>query len=133
MSAYHSKGTTLKYGTYSVGQLTEISGVQLARETIEVTTLTSTDGFKEYIGGLADGGEVAFTGHYDPKDTGQVQALLALTTGSVGSWSIVFPTALSATWAFDGILTAYNVTAPLGDKLGFEGSIKVSGKPTLTV
>lgn len=133
MSKYHSKGTALKLGTYSIGELSEISGVQLSRETIDVTTLNSTDGFREFISGMADGGEVSFSGNYDPKDAGQAQVLNALTTGNAASWSIVFPTSLSASWAFDGILTGYNVTAPVGDKLGFEGSIKVTGKPVLSV
>ena len=135
MAATHAQGTLLKYGTYSVGLLDSISGLKIARDTIEVTALSDTDGYRKYIGGLADGGEVSFSGYFDPKDTGQAQlkTLIEGATGTVGSWSITFPTSLSASWAFDGILTGFEGEAPMGDKLGFAGTIKVTGKPVLTV
>lgn len=134
MPATHAQGTLLKYGTYSIGLLESISGVQISRDTIEVTSLGDTDGFRKYIGGLADGGEVSFSGYFDPKDAGQAQlrTQIEAATGAVGSWSIVFPTALSASWAFDGILVAFNGDTKMGDKILFDGAIKVTGKPVLT-
>lgn len=134
MPATHSKGTTLAYGTYSIGQVADINGINISRETIDVTTLTSTDGFREFISGLADGGTANCTCHYDPKDAGQAQALAALNAGgAAGTWTITLPTSISASWAFAGIVTNYEVAVPLGDKLGLNLGIKVSGKPVLTV
>lgn len=132
MGATHAKGSTLLYGTYSIGELTSINGVELSRETIDVSTLAVD--FREYIGGLGDGGTVNAVCHYDPKDSGQAQALAAINAGgAAASWSITLPTSISASWAFDGIVTTYNVAIPLGDKLGLSLGIKVSGKPVLTV
>lgn len=132
MPATHGKGSTLLYGTYSIGQLTSINGVEINRETIDVTTLA--EDFREYIGGLADGGTVNAVCHYDPKDAGQVAALAAINAGgAAASWSITLPTSISASWGFLGVVTTYNVAIPLGDKLGLSLGIKVSGKPVLTI
>lgn len=124
-------GTALKIGTYSVGELTSIGGLELSADTIDVTTLDSADGYREFIGGLKDAGEVALSGFLDATDTNGQKALLTnFNAGTAASYSIVFPTAISASWNFDGIVTAWATGAELEDGVTFESTIKVTGKPT---
>jgi len=40
----------------NMSEVVEIDGPKKSRDTIEVTHLGSTDGYKDYIGGLRDGG-----------------------------------------------------------------------------
>ena len=36
-------------------------------------------------------------------------------------------------WGFKGVVTSISTSAPMEDNIPFEASIKVSGKPTLTI
>lgn len=125
-------GTALKIGASTVAELTSIGGLELSADTIETTALDSTDGYRTYIGGLKDGGEVALSGFFKGSDANGQQALLAnLNDGSVDTYSIVFPTAIGYTWSFSGIVVGFSTGAEMEDAVTFEASIKVSGKPTL--
>jgi hypothetical protein len=54
-------------------------------------------------------------------------------SGTEAAYSIDFPTALKAKWEFNAIVTAFSTGAELKDNVSFEATLKVSGKPTLTV
>jgi predicted secreted protein len=43
----------------SIAEVNSISGPSLSRDTIDVTSLDSTSGYREFIGGFRDGGEVS--------------------------------------------------------------------------
>ena len=66
--ATHALGTKLKKGQNYVAELTEISGIDMSADTIDVTTLNSTSGFREFVAGLKDGGEVGISGFFYPGD-----------------------------------------------------------------
>jgi predicted secreted protein len=127
-----AKGTTFKVGTVSVGSLTSIGGLALSADPIEVTALDSADGYREYIGGLKDGGELSLSGLFDYSDAGQKALYTAFGSGAVTSCSIVFPTALSCSWSFDGVVVGFETNSELEDAVGFDCTVKVTGKPTLT-
>jgi len=123
-------GTKLKKGTTEIGELTSIGGLELSADTIETTTLSS-DGWRTFIQGLKDAGEVSVSGYLDPT---QHQGLYDdFESGTVGSYTIEFPPALGAKWSFSAIVTGYSTGAELEDLVSFEATLKVSGKPTLTV
>lgn len=133
-NAKHSFGTKLKKGADAIAELTEIGGVSMSADAIDVTTLDSADGFREFVGGLKDGGEVGVSGYFYPGDTdGQKAMYDDFVAGTVNSYAIEFPAALNAKWEFDGIVTAYTTGAALEDPVSFEATIKVTGKPVLTV
>lgn len=128
-----SFGTILKIATNAVAKLKSIGGINITRGVTEVTTHDSADEYKEYIAGLKDGGEVPFSGILVPDDTdGQVAMQAALESGAVTAFVVQFPTAIGYNWSFNGIVTAFATTpAETEGAIGVEGSIKVSGKPTL--
>lgn len=130
--ASNSLGTKIKLGENAIANLTEISGLEISADTVEVTTLDSTDGYREFIGGLKDGGEVGVSGFFDPTTgKGQAEFLAALESGEVSDFAIEFPSSIGKKWTFKGIVTAFTTGVSLEDPLSFEGSIKVTGKPTL--
>lgn len=125
-------GTKIKLDENAIANLTEISGLEISADTVDVTTLDSEDGYREFIGGLKDGGEVGISGFFNPETgKGQVEFLEALDTGTVKDFIIEFPTSIGKKWSFKGIVTAFTTGVSLEDPLSFEGSIKVTGKPTL--
>lgn len=133
--AQRALGTKLKIGTpgVSIGSLTSISSPSMTQETIDVTTLDSDGGYRDFIGGFKDGGEVSASGFFVPSDPGQAAAYEALESSTTEKFAIEFPASMGAKWEFDGVVTAFQTTAELEEAVGFEITIKVSGKPTLTI
>ena len=129
--AVKAQGTKLKQGTNEVAELTSIGGLSLSADTIEVTTLGSADGYREFIQGFRDAGEVSISGFFKPTDTnGQQLMLTNLNDGSIDAYSIEF-TNLSYKWTFNAIVTGFSTSAANDDAVTFEATLKVTGKPTL--
>ena len=135
--AKKSLGTKLQIAEttpITVGSLTSINGLEVSADTIDVTTLDSTDGYREFIQGFKDGGEVSVEGYLDvATGNGQKEMLDLFDSGEVKPFEIVFPATLNAKWAFNGIVTGFSTGASLEDPLSFSATIKVTGKPMLTV
>lgn len=136
--ATRALGTTLTKGTTTplvIGGLTSINGIEISADQIDVTTLNSTGGYKTYIGGFKDAGEVSAEGYFNPDDiSNQVDLQDDLDSGLPDDYAINFPTDPAAKWTFKGIVTNFKVgDAEMDGTIGFSVTIKVSGKPTLTV
>lgn len=74
MSKQAAFGTRLRYtansGLTSVHHVADITGPSVSRETIDVTDHESPDGFREYLPGIGDGGELVFDLFFDPDTDG---------------------------------------------------------------
>lgn len=129
----HAMTTKLKIGADSIVGLTSISGLEPTADTIETTTLDSTQNFRTYIQGLRDGGEVSASGFFEPGDTTGQAAIYALfLSGAVTTFTILFPSAMGASWTFDAIVTSPATTgAEMEDLVSFEMTLKVTGVPAL--
>lgn len=116
-----------------------ISGPSITRDTHDTTVMTSPGGWREFIGGLKDGGEVSFTANWLPRDESQTDLASEFDKDSCESrsdWRIVVPACPGEPEVFlefQGILTGQNIEIPMDDLMGFEGTIKVSGRPTLVI
>ncbi len=132
-----SLGTKLNIGKttpVTVAKLTSIGGIELSKDTMDVTTLDSADNYREFESGFKDGGEVSIEGLLNLEATkGQKELYDLFESDEVQDFAIVFPVALNASWEFKGIVTAFSTSVSLEDPLAFAASIKVSGKPTLTI
>lgn len=134
-NAVASFGTILQYvGTPDVpiAELTNIGGIEISQGTVDVTSHDSTDRWKEFIGGLRDGGEFSCEGNYVSGDAGQQAAsdhFAQDTTGGRKSMEIVFPD--TSYWAFSAICISLKPVgeAPVEGALPFGATYKVSGKP----
>lgn len=126
-------GTKLQINTDFIAGLTSIGGLELSADTIDTTTLDSDGGYREFIGGFKDGGEVSLSGFFEPGNAGQSAFYAAFESGDTLPFSILFPAAFGASWVFNGVVTAFSTGAELEEAVSFEGTIKVSGKPTLTL
>ena len=133
--AKRALGTKLKIGSVSpvtVAGLTSINGLELSADTIDVTTLDSDGGYREFIGGFKDAGEVSVEGYFEPETgKGQKELYDLFESGATEDFVIEFPN--NAKWEFKGVVTGLSTGASLEDPLSFSATIKVSGKPTLTV
>jgi len=136
--ATRALGTKLKKGKTSpkeIGNLTSIGGIEITADTIDVTTLSSDGGYREFIGAFKDAGEVTLEGYFDPESSSnQAEFQDALDAGTPDDYVIEFPTTPSAKWEFKGVVTGFKVgDAEVDGTITFGATIKVSGKPVLTI
>ena len=131
MAKSRSVGTKFNIDNTPVGGLTSIGGVEVSSETTDVTALDNTTGYKEFLGGFKDGGEVPLEGFLDGADEGQDAMYAAMEDQEAHQFSIVFPEAIGKTWKFSGVVTKFATSAALSDGVKYSSSIKVTGKPTL--
>lgn len=131
--AVNSQGTSLVIGSpaIAVAKIKSISGPKQSRESIDVTTLDSGGGYREFIGGFRDGGEVAISGYFLYKDNGQKAIVAAFDSEEAQDFMVKFPAALGAQWRFKGVVIDYEIGSEVGDAITFSATIKVSGKPVL--
>jgi predicted secreted protein len=122
-------GVTPTEAFTAIGKVSDVKGPEIKRDTYDVTAHDSANGWREFIGGLKDAGEVTITVNYDPS----VHDSLVEDFEDVKprNYKLVFPQALGE-WALALILTEFSQEAPVDDKLSAELKFKVSGKPTIT-
>lgn len=130
-------GTKLKKGKTApttIAGLTSIGGLEQSADTIDVTTLDSAGGRREFIAGFKDSGEVAIEGYFIPgTGKGQSELYAAFESGETDDYSIEFPPEVKAKWEFKAIVTGFSTSADLEDPLSFSATLKVTGVPALTL
>jgi len=140
-SAISSFGTLLKIGDglspesfTTIAEVTDISGPGLELDAIEATSHSSTGGYKEFIGGLLDGGEVSFEISFIPTNATHSYTsglIYALRNRTVRNFQLVFPNVGATTWAFAALVTGFEPKEPVDDKLSASVTLKITGQPTL--
>ncbi len=119
----------------TIKDVQSITGPTLTRETIDVTSHSSSGGYREFINGLKDGGEVSFDILYDPDEathnTTNAGLLNLFESGTVWEFQIVFTDPTPTTWTFNALITSFEVSAATDDALKASCTLKVAGEPTL--
>ena len=118
---------------WTVGSLTSIGEIGVEITEIDVTTLDSPDGAKEYIPGDIEAGDLAIAGYIKKADDeATVTKMMALiSAGTVEDWEVTFPS--GAKWEFDAFVKAFHTAEATPDGLvGFSGTLRVSGLPVFT-
>jgi len=133
-------GSLLSWDGVDLDEITSITGPGESRATIDVTSHDSPDSYMEFIAGLGDGGEISFEGNFIKGDTtGQIAMHTDFQAGSAKTWIIKHPAWVSSSAEYpqitgSGICTSFVIGAfPIDGKIALTGTIKVTGKPTLTV
>ncbi len=130
MSGLSAFGTTLTIATVPVANLTGIGGPNISADTIDVSVHGSANRYREFVGGMIDGGEVSLEGNLTTAAAGNI-IMTALEAGTAQACVITIPGAPAKTWTFQGIVTAFSTDTPYADKQSFSASIKVTGRPVL--
>lgn len=131
MSKSRSVGTKLEVNGKVVGGLKSINGIEVSADTIDVTDLANTDGYREKLPGFKDAGEVTADGFLDGENEGQTECESLLQSGEVVDCKIIFPKKIGKTWSFKAGVTRFSTGADVDDAITFGVTLAVSGKPTL--
>ena len=134
MAGYNAFGTLFERGDGEspeefepVGEATDISGPEMERDTLEVTSHQSPDAYREWVGGLKDGGEVSFEVRYDPTIHNVLQD--DFDDPQPRNYRIVLPDPPGGVWKFSGFITNMGLEFPLEDAMGCSFTFKVTGRP----
>lgn len=121
-------GTTLSGATTgAIAQITSIGVPGMEVDDIDVTTMLSTNGWKEFVAGLKDAGEITLQLLYHKTLTNTIEGRLGEANET---WTITFPD--SATFACSGYVKSLGIESPMEDKISQSCTIKLSGEPTFT-
>jgi len=127
----HGHGTTLAGAVAgTIGNIISVSGPDQSKDSIDISTMDSTNKWREFIPGMLDAGEVSFDVNYDGSASGNADALNTALTAAADTWTITFPD--TSTWACSGFITGLGHAIPFDDKITQSVTIKFSGTPTYT-
>lgn len=124
-----------------IGQVKDIAGPAITRGDVDVSDQDSADGFREFLPGLADGGNVTFTIGFDPQNAVHVQgAGVGLIADfeqegcTIGAWEYTLNTCVgTAVWTFNGYVNGFTQNTPVEGEHTADLSVKITGKPVLDI
>jgi len=133
-TAIAALGVTLARDGNVIAELSHIGPVGKTRDQIDVTNLNTSGGYKEFIGGMRDGGLVALAGNFIAGDTnGQIGLQTDFDGETAQSFVLTFPTAVTATWTFSAVVTKFETDFTAGSQVTFAAELKITGAPVLAV
>ncbi|EFC78983.1 phage tail tube protein [Parafrankia sp. EUN1f] len=116
----------------TIAEVTNISGPSMERETLDMTSHSSPDKWREFIGGIKDGGEVSIDMNYDIGEATHNALQEDFDDEDPRHFQIVFPDDVETAWEVNLVLTKLEPEYPYDDKMACSAAWKVSGKPNLT-
>jgi len=127
---YAAYGTKLKIDGTEVGNVTDIDGLSISADTVDVSHHGMDDRYRRFKKSLINGGEVTFEGNLtNLSDAETIKD--AVDSEDEKAIEIEFPEDIGVVWSFDGLLVGFETSAPLEDKASYSATIQVTGKPNL--
>lgn len=114
-----------------VAQIQDLTGPAQKVDTIDTTTHDGGNGYKAFIGGLKEGGDIKVPILFDPANATHTGLIATLNAGLVVNWKITLPTSPAVNWTFAGLVTDLSHSYKMNGALMSDLTIKVSAKPTL--
>ena len=133
MPKMRALGTSITYApaytsndTVVIGSLTSVGEISPDSEELDATCLDSSGGYREFLQGFKDSGELTLTGYLDPEKPGQAQMVTLYGSGALGYFWVTFPD--QATVAFNAYVKSFTVgSAEVDGIVGFGATLRVSG------
>ena len=111
----------------AIAEVMNITGPGMTRDLIEVTNLDSTGGWREFITGFRDGGNVVLSMNYTR--AGLDEFFSDFESDTIQNYELVLPDGTSI--EFEGFVQEFPLTIPTDSQITMETTIKVSGPPTV--
>ena len=113
----------------NIAEVNSIQGPNKTRETIDVTSLDSTGGYREFIASFRDGGTVQLTMNF----TRATYELMNddFEDDDAQSYEIVLPDDENTSLEFTGLVTEVPLAISTDDKVTADVTIKVTGQPVI--
>jgi predicted secreted protein len=108
-----------------LAEVNSITGPTMTRSFIDVTSLDSTGGYREFITGFRDAGTIAAKMNFTPTTYRNMKADFESAVAQY--YEIVLPDPDHTTLEFMGLVTEIPLTIPTDDKITADVTIKITG------
>jgi hypothetical protein len=113
----------------TIGELVAVTPPNKTRETVDVTHMSSPDGYREFLSTLRSGGEATLTFNYTKAGYAVLEA--RFDDDDPAEYTITFPD--DSTFVFDGLLNEQPIDqVEVDGKIGMSATIQATGKPVFT-
>ena len=109
----------------NIAEVNTITGPGMSRETIDVTSLDSTDGYREKIGGLRNGGTVVLNMNFTRSNYDAFKE--DFESSALGNYRIHLPDAEDTSVEFEGWVTELPLAVSPDDRITMDVTIEVTG------
>jgi len=113
----------------NIAEINSISGPSMSRDTIDVTSLDSTGGYREFIGGFRDSGTLQLTMNFSRTTFDLMKTDFESDTSQ--NYEIVLPDGDNTTLEFVGLVTELPLEITADDKITSSVSLKITGQVTV--
>lgn len=110
----------------NVAEINSITGPSMSRDTIDVTSLDSTGGYREFITGFRNPGTVTLAMNFTRETYDMMKS--DFESDTAGNYEIVLPDADITSLEFEGLVTELPLTIPADDKVTADVTIQLSGE-----
>ena len=132
-NALSSVGALLKKWTgaawASVGEVTTITGPSMSRETIDVTSLASTGGYREFIAGFRNPGTLSFTMNFNRTDYATMKTDFESDTAQ--DYELILPDDDKTSLEFSALVTELPLSLDIGSQITCAVSFQITGQITV--
>ena len=111
-------------------EINSITGPGMSRDTIDVTSLDSTGGYREFITGFRNAGTVTLSMNFTRTTYEQMKDDFESDTAQ--NYQIDLPDIENTSLDFEGLVTELPLTIPPDDKITVEVTIQISGEVALS-
>lgn len=134
-SAISAFGATITWNGNDIAEMTTIGVPKTTVDTIDVTNNDSTDGYREFLAGLHNGGTFSITGNFIAGDTdGQIALQTDMAAGTTRE--IVITKSSGFTFTANAICTSFgpdDLVQGTSTAVTFAAEFQITGKPTFAV
>jgi len=112
-----------------ISEILSIGGPGMSRDVIDVTSLDSVGGYREFIAGFRDPGTMTLSMIFR-RDTFNTMKT-DFESDTLQNYELVLSDAEVTSFEFEGLVTELPLTVPSDDKITMEVTIKISGEVTV--
>lgn len=110
----------------SLAQVNSISGPSMTRDFVDVTSLDSTGGYREFITGFRDAGTISLVMNFTRATYDLLKA--DFESPELQNYEIILPDDDETSFEFQGLVTEIPLDIPTDDKVTVNVTIKISGQ-----
>lgn len=130
-------GVTPVEGFTVIAEITDISKSGAKADTVDVTNMQSPSGYREFISGLRDAGELSLSANWITTDAQQIALQTKFDAGTKTNFKIVLPQSAGGSttpgeYAFAAVVTGLDFSLAPGKQGTLSVKMKISGKPVFT-
>jgi predicted secreted protein len=114
----------------AIAEINSIDGPNKTRETIDVTSLDSEDGYREFITSFRDAGEISLEMNFT--EAGFIVMNTDFESEDAREYRITLPNTEATILEFDAYVTSLGMAVPLDDKVTAPVTLKITGPVRLS-